>query len=73
MHNGPSLFHLRKFTQTVMRDFGVGKTSLEDKIHEEVKATFKEIDAIGQRPFYPKDLLNKAVSNIINSIVFGTR
>ena len=73
MHNGESLRHLRKFTLTVMRDFGVGKTSLEQKIHEEIAATFHEISQFKQQPFCPKDLLAKAVSNIICSIIFGSR
>ena len=73
IHNGPNLFHLRKFTMTLMKEFGVGKSSLEEKIHDEIKATFQEIDKYGGQPFNPRNILSKAVSNIINSMVFGTR
>eukprot|EP00058_Branchiostoma_floridae_P018240 XP_002603729.1 hypothetical protein BRAFLDRAFT_233426 [Branchiostoma floridae] len=65
--------HQRKFAMKTLRDFGVGKRSLEGKICEEAAALSQELVAKDGEPFNTKPLLQNSVSNIICSIVFGKR
>ena len=73
MQDGEDWKILRRFTLRALRDFGVGKSSLEEKIKDEVEVVLAEFDLNKGKPFDPKQLLNKAVSNIICSIIFGQR
>ena len=73
MQHGPHLKPLRRFTLRALRDFGVGKSSLEEKNKEEMQIVLAEFDAQQGVPFDPKQLFDKAVSNIICSIIFGQR
>ena len=73
MQHGPHNKLLRRFTLRALRDFGVGKSSLEEKIKDEVQFVLTEFDAQQDVPFDPKQLFDKAVSNIICSIIFGQR
>ena len=56
-----------------MRDFGLGKRSLEERIRDEGKALVEQMKAEGGKPFDPNQYLGPAVSNIICSINFGKR
>ncbi|XP_019640068.1 PREDICTED: cytochrome P450 2U1-like [Branchiostoma belcheri] len=70
---GPDWKHQRKFTMKTLRDFGVGKRSLEGKICDEAAALSRELVAKDGQPFNIKHMLQNAASNIICSIVFGKR
>ncbi len=63
----------RKFSLHAMRDFGLGKSSLEEKIQEEASALVEHFKAKANQAFDPKDDMVMTVSNIICSIVFGKR
>ena len=73
MQHGPHWKTLRRFTVRALRDFGLGKTSLEDKIKDEVDTVLAEFDDLKGKPLNPQKLLMKAVTNIICSIIFGHR
>ena len=63
----------RRFVLRSMRDFGLGKQSLEERIQEEAIALAEYFSRKEGQPFDPHQVVHKAVSNIIYSIVFGKR
>ncbi|XP_078581516.1 cytochrome P450 2U1-like [Branchiostoma floridae x Branchiostoma japonicum] len=63
----------RKFTLMSLREFGFGKRSLEGKILEESVALQAEIMKMGNKPFNIRRMVQNAVTNVICSIVFGSR
>ena len=73
MQDGEDWKTLRAFTLRALRDFGVGKSSLEEKIKDEVEVVLEELDKTKGAPFNPHQLINKAVSNVICSLIFGQR
>ncbi|XP_038058684.1 cytochrome P450 2J6-like [Patiria miniata] len=73
MASGQPWIELRRFCLTVLRSFGVGKTSFEEKVGTEAEELMKEMSAFNGKPFDPKALLGNAVSNVICSVVFGKR
>ncbi|CAH1264340.1 CYP2U1 [Branchiostoma lanceolatum] len=70
---GPKWKEHRKFALMSLRDFGVGKRSMEGKILEEARALGDEIYAKDNRAFCVSHMMQNAVSNVICSIVFGCR
>ncbi|XP_066288756.1 cytochrome P450 2U1-like [Branchiostoma lanceolatum] len=70
---GPHWKHQRKFALMTLRDFGVGKRSLEGKVTEEANALVQEVLSQNGQPFDLKITMQNAVSNIICSLVFGDR
>ncbi|XP_074936410.1 cytochrome P450 2G1-like [Phalacrocorax aristotelis] len=71
--NGERWRQLRRFSLTVLRDFGMGRKSIEGRIQEEAQILLQELRSTQGQPFDPTYLLSCAVSNIICSIVFGNR
>ncbi len=72
-NHGPNWRITRRTTLSSLRDFGVGKTSLEDTILEEADGIVRALDENEGRPFNPIPTLSCATINIICSIVFGIR
>ena len=61
----------RRFVISTLRDFGMGKHSLEGKIQEEITSLTDEIKKQNGQEWDIHLTMNNAVSNIICSIIFG--
>uniref|UniRef100_L7N3J2 Uncharacterized protein n=1 Tax=Xenopus tropicalis TaxID=8364 RepID=L7N3J2_XENTR len=71
--NGERWRQLRHFTLKALRDFGMGKKSIEEKIQEEALCLVEEFRKSGEMPTDPEKPIMKAVSNIFFTIVLGNR
>lgn len=71
--NGENWKVMRRFTLSTLRDFGMGKRSIENKIQEEAQCLMEEIRTYKGEPFENMAIVNAAVANIIVSILLGDR
>ena len=71
--NGDVHTFMRKFTVTALREFGVGKTILEDRIHEEIEMLVDFIQRTKGIQTCLDDIFTHVFANIISGIMFGVR
>ncbi|KAG8548604.1 hypothetical protein GDO81_024821 [Engystomops pustulosus] len=64
---------MRRFTLSTLRDLGMGRRTIEDKITEECEFLVKKFKSYGGKPFENTMIMNAAVANIIVSILLGHR
>ncbi|XP_043935451.1 cytochrome P450 2F3-like [Protopterus annectens] len=63
----------RRFTLTLLRNFGLGKRSMENRILEEATFLVKYFEEQNGCQFDPTVVISNAVSNVICSILFSQR
>ncbi|XP_018424946.1 PREDICTED: cytochrome P450 2G1-like [Nanorana parkeri] len=71
--NGDTWKNLRRFTLVTLKNFGMGKRSIGERIQEEAQCLVAELKSYKGKSIDPTGILAKCVSNIICTIVFGDR
>ncbi|KAA0713546.1 Cytochrome P450 2G1 [Triplophysa tibetana] len=71
--NGERWQHLRRFTLTTLRDFGMGRKRMEEWIQEESRYFVQSFEETKSAPVDIAFFVSRAVSNVICSLVFGQR
>ncbi|XP_070793562.1 cytochrome P450 2C5-like isoform X2 [Pituophis catenifer annectens] len=64
---------LRRFTLSTLRDFGMGKKRMSERVQEEALCLVEEMATTKGQPFDPRRIFASAVSNVICAVVFGNR
>ncbi|XP_032998573.1 cytochrome P450 2K6-like [Lacerta agilis] len=64
---------MRRFALSTLRDYGMGKRSIEDRIVEECSVLIKRFESYQGQPFETTTIMNAAVANIIVSILLNKR
>ena len=70
---GPLWREARKLAANSLRDFGVGKASIEGKVLMEADNIVDEIKKNIGRPYSFGLLFRKATSNVMSAMLFGKR
>ncbi|KAM4771246.1 cytochrome P450 2K4-like [Rhinophrynus dorsalis] len=73
LSNGENWKVMRRFTIKTLRDFGIGKSRIEEKIIEECSYLINHIASFKGKPFDDTMVLNASVANIIVSVLLGHR
>ncbi|XP_077137640.1 cytochrome P450 2G1-like [Ranitomeya variabilis] len=71
--NDETWSQLRLFSLTTLKDFGMGKKSLEEPLQEEAKHLVDHFTRLNEQPVDPSNTLMFASSNVIANLVFGSR
>ncbi|XP_036063570.1 cytochrome P450 2D4 isoform X1 [Onychomys torridus] len=70
---GPAWRQQRRFSVSTFRHFGLGKKSLEQWVTEEARCLCAAFTDYTGRPLSPNALLDKAVCNVIASLLYACR
>ncbi|KAL6092407.1 hypothetical protein STEG23_031765 [Scotinomys teguina] len=70
---GPEWREQRRFSVSTLRNFGLGKKSLEEWVTDEAGHLCDALADQAGYPLNPSNLLNKAVCNVITSLIYARR
>ncbi|EGT54930.1 hypothetical protein CAEBREN_30586 [Caenorhabditis brenneri] len=70
---GPRWVQARRFTLHILRDFGLGKNLMEQKVIGEVEKMLEILEKIGKSGVDMQNIFDASVGSIINSLLFGYR
>ncbi|CAO2601473.1 Cytochrome P450 2D3 [Lemmus lemmus] len=70
---GPEWREQRRFSVSTLRNFGLGKKSLEQWVTDEAGHLCDAFADQAGQPFNPHNLLNKAACNVISSLIYARR
>ncbi|XP_077306135.1 cytochrome P450 2K1-like [Lithobates pipiens] len=71
--NGDSWKAIRRFIRSTLRDFGMGKKTIEARIQDELIPLIENFKSHNGEPFDTLVIMSCAVSNVICAIIFGER
>ncbi|XP_053236389.1 cytochrome P450 2K6-like [Podarcis raffonei] len=71
--NGENWKVMRRFALSTLRDYGMGKRTIEDRILEECSVLIKKFESYEGNPFETTTIMNAAVANIIVAILLDKR
>ncbi|XP_063771257.1 cytochrome P450 2C5-like [Pseudophryne corroboree] len=71
--NGESWKAMRRFTLSTLRDFGMGKETIENRIGEESDCLVENIKSRKGKPFENTAILTAAVANVIVYVLLSQR
>ncbi|XP_006879913.1 PREDICTED: cytochrome P450 2E1-like [Elephantulus edwardii] len=69
-NNGPTWKDTRRFSLTILRDYGMGKQGNEQRIQKEAHFLLEELKKTQGQPFDPTFLIGAAPCNVIADILF---
>ncbi|KAI9547519.1 hypothetical protein NQZ68_017072 [Dissostichus eleginoides] len=70
---GPRWKDHRRFALMTLRNFGLGKNSMEERIHGEIKYITDDLEKSIGKSYSPQLMFHNAASNIICQVLFGQR
>ncbi|XP_060087006.1 cytochrome P450 2K6-like [Heteronotia binoei] len=73
LSNGENWKVMRRFAITTLRDYGMGKKTIEDRIVEECHFLIQKVESFEGKPFETTTIMNAAVANIIVTILLSKR